>query len=207
MPVKWYHTNSVWSGFGDIRRQALRFGYIEVYDLVLSNYDNFDSGFQGKESNDDAKREYQRRRYQMKRFWNKVQIADDSSCWPWTATKIRKGYGRFNLKGENLLAHRVAWELSKGKIPSGLHVLHRCDNPSCCNPTHLFLGTNNDNVKDKINKGRLRQGVDLPYSKLTAEEIIAIRNSDKTQRWLAEHYNVGAATICNIKNRRTYKNV
>jgi hypothetical protein len=78
-----------------------------------------------------------------------------AACWPWTGSCTRHGYGKLSATE---VAHRVAWELTNGPIPSGLCVLHRCDNPPCCNPAHLFLGTRSDNVADMVAKGRAAVG-------------------------------------------------
>jgi len=85
-------------------------------------------------------------------FWEKVEKTD--ACWNWKAFIDYKGYGQFGFKNKVVRSHRVAWELTFGPIPSGLHVLHRCDNRKCVNPAHLFLGTNKDNVNDRELKGR-----------------------------------------------------
>jgi hypothetical protein len=87
------------------------------------------------------------------RFWTKVQKSD--GCWQWTAYRDPMGYGRFRLNGEARLAHRVSWEMHNGSIsPEDLCVLHKCDNPSCVNPDHLFLGDRIANVADMVAKGR-----------------------------------------------------
>jgi len=94
------------------------------------------------------------------RFAKLVAVLNDpDACWVWLASTVGAGYGHFSLAGgRKILAHRFAWEQSKGAIPDGLKVLHRCDNPPCCNPNHLFLGTQADNVHDMMQKGRHRVG-------------------------------------------------
>ncbi len=90
-------------------------------------------------------------------FWSKVAFtAQPNLCWNWTSTirDTKRPYGRFELKGETFSAHRVAYFLHNKVDPKELHALHKCDNPRCCNPAHIFLGTNADNVADKVSKGR-----------------------------------------------------
>lgn len=92
-----------------------------------------------------------------KRFWTKVAKTDEHLCWLWTGAKYRNGYGGFGVNRNGLKmtgAHRMSWELAHGPIPPGLDICHRCDVPACVNPTHLFLGTTQDNMRDKIAKGR-----------------------------------------------------
>lgn len=94
------------------------------------------------------------------RFWNRLdKSGGDDSCWNWTGARLPKGYGIVGIsQGKHKYTHRVAWELTNGPIPEGLWVLHRCDNPPCCNPAHLFIGNNRDNVLDMIQKGRAKRG-------------------------------------------------
>lgn len=87
------------------------------------------------------------------RFWEKV--VKGPGCWSWTSSTSEKGgYGFLSDRGEKVYAHRLSWELHRGPIPVGLWVLHSCDNPPCCNPEHLFLGTRTDNMQDAARKGR-----------------------------------------------------
>ena len=90
-----------------------------------------------------------------KRFWARVNRTDD--CWLWTGWKDWGGYGILTVKDKNIKAHRFSWELFFGPIPLGLKVLHKCDVRLCVNPDHLFLGTNLDNSRDMVNKGRGRK--------------------------------------------------
>lgn len=85
-------------------------------------------------------------------FWQHVKVGDPSECWLWTGSKHKQGYGLYGAGPRR--AHRIAWTLIHGEIPPGLQVLHRCDNPPCVNPAHLFLGTDKDNHQDKAAKGR-----------------------------------------------------
>jgi len=88
------------------------------------------------------------------RFWKKVNKGSPSECWEWMAYKNPTGYGRVSKGGKIEVAHRVAYELTYGAIPEGMVVMHRCDNPQCCNPGHLSLGTQKNNMWDCVSKGR-----------------------------------------------------
>lgn len=88
------------------------------------------------------------------RFLQKIKVNESTSCWEWQAFKNKKGYGHFKHEKE-ILAHRVSYILYIGLIADGMMVCHRCDNPSCVNPNHFFLGTNKDNINDAQSKGRL----------------------------------------------------
>lgn len=90
----------------------------------------------------------------IQRFWSKVAITDNpDDCWLWTAGTVT-GYGSFGFQGRMRIASRVAWEITNSEIPAGMKVLHTCDNPLCVNPKHLFLGTQLDNMRDMVRKGR-----------------------------------------------------
>jgi hypothetical protein len=109
-------------------------------------------------------------------FWDKVWIGDE--CWEWRGCRNRLGgYGRLSIDGQRVLAHRVAWEMEQGPVPDGIRVLHRCDNPPCVRPDHLFLGTQADNIADMRAKGREagRKGNRNGRAILTAEDIAEMR--------------------------------
>jgi hypothetical protein len=85
------------------------------------------------------------------RFWEKVEKTD--GCWMWTASLFEKGYGQFTLNGRNRRAHRVAYEMAHGEVPSDLQINHLCGNPSCVRPDHLYAGTQSQNMRDKVSHG------------------------------------------------------
>lgn len=90
------------------------------------------------------------------RFWPKVKIGRPHECWLWQSKAQIRGYGQIHAWHRPQYAHRVAYALGNGDIPEGAHVLHRCDTPLCCNPNHLFLGDQADNMRDRFAKGRVR---------------------------------------------------
>lgn len=132
--------------------------------------------------------------------------ADD--CWEWTMSKGKKErYGRVWFEGRKHKAHRIAYQLYIGEIPEGMCVCHHCDNPSCVNPKHLFLGTRKDNMKDCANKGRIRcpRGEHHPRAKLTAADVVEIRTSTVSSRTLAPEYGITSAAIRNIRRGIVWK--
>lgn len=139
------------------------------------------------------------------RFWSKVEMGQPEECWPWKASILRGGYGYFYLKGTKQ-AHRMAYELTHGKIPAGKCVLHTCDNPACCNPAHLFLGTQMDNIADMNSKERCRcaRGEDS-NAKLNRAQVREIRgkyaSGNHTYVKLASEYGISFAQIGNIVRR------
>ena len=119
------------------------------------------------------------------KIWDYIDMGEPDVCWVWLRGRRSDGYGILYLPGgKQVRAHRLSYELSSGKIPDGLFVLHKCDNPPCCNPNHLFIGTQADNLRDMIEKGRRGKTGYKPGSqigeknygsKLTEEDIREIR--------------------------------
>lgn len=145
----------------------------------------------------------------MDRFWQKVDKTGE--CWNWTAFISKKGYGLFSVKNRSQRAHRVSYELAHGPIPDGMQVLHHCDNRRCVNPAHLFLGTNADNMADKTAKGRqarfVANGEKNHRTKLTSENVLAIRASIGRPVDLAAEYGVSPSTIVCVRSRRHWKHI
>lgn len=143
------------------------------------------------------------------RFWSRAQRGAPESCWEWTGTKTTYGYGVVSHRNRNYRTHRFAWRLTHGAIPAGLQVLHRCDNPPCCNPHHLFIGTQVDNMADMERKGRSRRarGSRNGHSKLTEKQVYEILRMLGTQQSIADMYGVSQRTISQIKRREHWKHV
>lgn len=130
-----------------------------------------------------------------------------NGCLEWTWYKTRHGYGQMHYGGVVKFTHRLAYELKHGPIPRGMHVCHTCDNPPCCNPDHLFLGSQTDNMTDKTNKNRQAQSLQLPQTVLTDQNVRDIRTSSNSAKELAKQYNVTVAHIRDIIAKRRRKNI
>ena len=155
---------------------------------------------------------YQRRfMTPAQRFAGRHVVDPVTGCWNWTGSlRGEYGYGQFWLEGTNVAAHRAAWMIFRGPIPLGLHVLHRCDNALCVNyETHLFLGTHQDNMNDKVRKGRQVNvfGEDAPTHKLTTEQVLAIRVSQLPGVDLSRMYGVGPMEISRIRRGLRWRHV
>lgn len=146
-----------------------------------------------------------------KRFWRHVDKNND--CWEWTAHKIL-GYGIVGInRNKTKKAHRVSWELANGSIPQGLLVLHKCDNPGCVNPDHLFLGTQGDNMRDCSKKGRIRTNPQLGEKNhmaiLNNKTVLEIREHAITmrQKAIAKMYGVSTMTINRVINHKLWRHI
>lgn len=130
-------------------------------------------------------------------------------CWPYTGTVSKiSGHGQIFWDGRLIGTHRAAYMLFVGPIADGLHVCHKCDNPPCCNPDHLWLGTHRENMLDMRAKGRGKTpdvvGEANAAAKLTEADVLSIRASDQSGADLARHYGVSRTTICEIRKRKTW---
>lgn len=145
-----------------------------------------------------------------KRFFSKV-TRTEADCWEWhRADKFSGGYGKFNVKAKQVLAHRYSWFLHQGTIPKGLLVCHTCDNRVCVNPQHLFLGTHADNTRDAWNKGRVLFGEKSPCSKITEVQVREIRRlceTGLTNRTIAKKYNLNQSQVSRIKTGKRWGSV
>lgn len=165
-------------------------------------------------------------------FWKHVDCTNVSNCWPWKIALTKAGYGRIRYHQKEWKASRLAWMLTYGD-PGNLNVLHACDNPRCCNPTHLFLGTHQDNMQDMVAKGRhprnkagylphgdqhhshlrpevVARGEHNGSSVLTAGQVMDIRRKytqGMSSRRLANEYGVVKSNILFIVHRKTWKHL
>ena len=149
------------------------------------------------------------------RFWKRTdQSNGPDSCWPWTGFKAREvgGYGIL-YSGKIVFAHRVAWTLKNGAIPKGLCICHHCDNPPCCNPKHLFMGTRKENNQDCAKKGRHstsmigKFGESACNVKLTerqAKDVIRRRKKGELYSRMAKHFGVDQSTLQHIATGRSW---
>lgn len=148
--------------------------------------------------------------YDARQFWSRVDKRGPDDCWEWQGPKSRGGYGfdRDARHFDEHLMHRVAYIYANGQIPNGLHICHHCDNRICCNPNHLFAGTNQDNIADKVAKSRQPRGKAHGIAKLTEEQVIEIRKRYAQggiyMRELGEQYGVKYATISAIIRRENW---
>lgn len=146
----------------------------------------------------------------VSRFWKNVTKTD--SCWVWTGSiRVRCGYGRIRSHGKAYATHRFSWELHFGPISGGLQVNHKCDNRLCVRPDHLYLGTQADNMRDKIVRGRDAKGERCKSSKLTEGDVIAIhalvRSGTMTRRAIAARFGVRPRTIWAIVSGRSWRHI
>jgi len=148
------------------------------------------------------------------RFHDKYHKDKSNGCWIWDKALDRQGYGTISIgilsngTKRKVKAPRIMWELYHGENPGDMFVCHHCDNPSCVNPKHLFLGTHKDNQSDSVNKGRHRSiGGKNPKAKLKDSDIRVIRSSPLKYKFLAEIFGVSISTIARIRTNKLWRHV
>ncbi len=165
----------------------------------------------------------------LARFWANIQTTE--SCWIWVGTRACRGYGAISIDRKRWRAHRLSWAIHNGTIPDGLYICHRCDNPPCVNPEHLFAGTQKDNIADCVRKGRFSRSIgertrnnrrrrgfhrtkaighDHYNSKLTLENVLEIRSTPPKwgeQSRLARKFGVTKSSIRDVLSRRCWGHV
>lgn len=152
----------------------------------------------------------------MDRFMSKVDKVD-SGCWEWNASRTPLGYGQFRFRGTRELSHRVSWMLFKGDIPPDtsrygtMGVLHKCDNPCCVNPDHLFVGDQSANSSDSVSKERWGKrgltGEAHGRALLSESDVRAIRASDESIRNIAKRYGISPGAVQHIRKRRSWQHI
>lgn len=148
----------------------------------------------------------------IERFWSKIKFGDLNECWEWQANRSAKGYGKFKVDGEKKLAHRFLFIQLNGAMPSNILACHSCDNPTCCNPNHLFAGTYKDNIQDMIRKGRgtYRSGSQHPLAKLKEIDIPVIRErlrNGELKSSIAKTYGITVTPLRQIELGITWKQI
>ena len=131
------------------------------------------------------------------------------SCWLWTGC-VTNGYGAIRLDSKKVYAHRVAWEAANGKIPNGMFVCHHCDNRLCVNPSHMFIGTHDDNMRDCKDKGRTPRGESNGQAKLSSAStlsILGMRASGMKQADIAAEFGVSVSLIGSIESGKIWSHV
>ncbi len=138
------------------------------------------------------------------------RIEKTSTCWWFTGTLSKAGYGQLGDRGKLVYTHRLAYELHVGRpIPVGMEVCHRCDNPACVRPSHLFLGTHRQNFEDAARKGRMRglKGEASPCAKLKKEQVLAIRSDPRSHRAIGRDYGISNRHVSGIKRREVWGDI
>lgn len=151
------------------------------------------------------------------RFWSKVEVRGKDECWPWKAATRRKeeGYGAFWMNGRHHPANRVALQLSGVNVPDGMVACHTCDNPGCCNPAHLFVGTPRENNDDKVLKGRNPKGQSHGMARLTdaqTAEILSLKPASGKRlaagmpQEIAHKYGITKQYVSELMGKKQFKN-
>jgi hypothetical protein len=145
------------------------------------------------------------------RFWSQiVKSPEPDGCWVWIGSLDTTGYGQMSVNGIMTLVHRISYEIHRGPIPEGKKVLHKCDNPPCGRPDHLFLGDDIDNIRDRNAKGRQAKGEAIHTAKVTASDVIEIRRlrgAGISLQTLADQFGLTTQHTHNICGGKSWKHI
>jgi len=184
-------------------------------NLCSKHYQRFQKYGTSKPTN---RNKYLKLSYKERIKYN-TKMNEKTNCWEWQKGKDKDGYGQIAYKGKNERSHRASYIEFVGEIPERMYVLHKCDNPSCCNPDHLFLGTPQDNMDDKIRKGRDAKGEKQGNSKLTRKKVVEIRkrfrkfksfkeeSRTKQCKKIAKEFNISYSHIRRLYVKQSWKHV
>jgi hypothetical protein len=146
-------------------------------------------------------------------IWTSIAKGPSDECWPFLGHRNSKGYGRVSYNGKHWLIHRLIWFFIYGSVPeygdSDQEIRHSCDNPPCCNPHHLLLGSHRDNMSDCSTRARIvsLKGEVHSQAKLTEQDVLSIRNSIESHSALARKYNVHKSNISLITTRKHWRHI
>lgn len=141
------------------------------------------------------------------RFWSRVEVRKGHQCWPWRYGQDHAGYGEVRIGTTAEASHRIAYRIATDAIPAGMVIRHNCDNPLCCNPAHLLIGTHADNVADRVSRDRSAKGEGNGRAKLTQEQAQLILDSPLTSEYFAKRFEVDISTVRAIRQRKNWKHL
>lgn len=142
-----------------------------------------------------------------KRLLAKISVNEETNCWEWMGTRNGNGYGILQVSGKTLRVSRVAFEVFHNKCLGSLYACHKCDNPPCINPDHLFAGTHQQNLADSSHKFRMHFGEEHGMAKLKNEDVLEIRASPLSGRKMAEKFNVSEGCVSVIRSRKAWPHI
>lgn len=150
--------------------------------------------------------------YTRERLYARVLVRDPQECWPWTASRTEQGYGKFWTGGRTRGAHRVAWMLANHRVLTRWELVrHTCDNPPCCNPRHLIVGSPGENSQDMVDKGRQCKGEGVNTAKLFEEDVLNIvqwyATGNVSAQEIAEAYGLTKQSVLSLLRKETWKHV
>jgi len=144
----------------------------------------------------------------IERFFSKVKIVANG-CWEWSGGRDKDGYGKMRIGKRMFLSHRLSYKFHFGEVPEGKEIMHRCDNPPCCNPSHLCAGSHKENCQDRTAKGRdlLFSGSKNGKSKLTASQVLRIRELPFSPEVIAKMFSISVTQVKRLRNFQQWRHL